>query len=176
MNELYKDEYANTLSHLDYQFAKQHLSLKGLLKPFKDKGEYKIILQEIESHISKLENIAERLINDTRDKLPIKYLPFYLKKRRLSNGSVYLSWKYKKIIIVDGKTSRTEIEGKRLILDALKQNNLSHDDKVFIRQLEVDRLTLNFQMRVCIRIRHLINEMLPKFDELNISTKLNNMS
>lgn len=171
MNEFYKDEYANTLSSADYQFAIQHLSLKGLLKPFKGKGEYETILQEIESHLSRLENIAERLINDTRDKLPIKYLPFYLKKRRLSNGSVYLSWKYKKIVIVNGKTSRTEIEGKRLILDALEQNNLSHEDKNFIRQLEIDRLTLNFQMRVCIRIRHLINEMLPKFDELNIPTK-----
>lgn len=168
MNEFYKDEYANTLSLTDYQFEKQHLSLKGLLKPFKGKSEYEILLQEIEFNLSKLESNAERLINDTKDKLPIKYLPFYLKKRRLTNGSIYLSWKYKKIAIVDGITSRTEIEGKRLILDALKQNNLSYKDKIFIRQLEIDRLTLNFQMRICIRIRHLINEMLPKFDELNI--------
>ena len=171
MTKFYKDDYADSLNNTDYEFVseKQYVSLNGLLKPFKGKEEYEALLSEIEYNLYKLESISERLINDTKDKLPIKYLPFYLKKRRLSNGSIYLSWKYKKIAIVDGKTTRTEIEGKQLILDALKKSNLSYDDKIFIRQLEADRLTLNFQMRICIRIRHLINEMLPKFDELNIT-------
>lgn len=170
MSKFYEEDYADTLSTSDYLFARQHLSLKGLLKPFKGKGEYETILQEIESDLSRLEKIAERLINDTKDKLPIKYLPFYLKKRRLSNGSLYLSWKYKKMTISNGEVKRVEIEGKKLILEALSESNLSNADKRFIKELEIDRLTLNFQMRIAIRTRHLIAEMLPKFDELTIGS------
>ncbi|WP_392562225.1 DUF3158 family protein [Orbus sturtevantii] len=171
MSQIYEEDYADTLSPTDYQFAKQHLTLKGLLKPFKGKGEYETLLQEIEFDISRLELISQRLINDTKNKLPIKYLPFYLKKRRLKNGSVYLSWKYLKTEINNGKTKRIETEGKQLIFDAFTHSNLSDADKQFIRELEIDRLTLNFQMRVAIRTRYLITELLPKFDELDTGYK-----
>ncbi|MCT6866480.1 MAG: DUF3158 family protein [Gilliamella apicola] len=167
MNKFYEEEYATPLSELDYKFLEQNLSLKGLLKPFKGKGELEQPLQEIENTISQLEQISERLIEDNKERLPIKYLPFYLKKRRLKNGSIYLSWKQIKIVIEQGKTKRMEIEGKKLIYDALKHKTLSLKDKNFIREIEKDRLTINFQMRVCIRVRQLIKEMLPKYEELD---------
>ncbi|OCG64094.1 hypothetical protein A9G48_03995 [Gilliamella sp. wkB18] len=167
MNEFYHEEYADTLSPRDYIFVKQKTSLKGLLKPFKGNREYETFMQEIEFNIAQLEKIGLRLINDTKDKLPIKYLPFHLKKRRLQNGAVYLTWKQSKTVIQNGKPKRNEVEGKRLILELLEHSNLSKTEKSFIRELEIDRLTLNIQMTVCVRLRQLFRDTLPKIDELD---------
>lgn len=169
MSQNYQEERASTLTPTDYYFAKQYLSLKGLLKPFKGKGEYEALLNEIVSCVSRLEMLGEKLINDSKDKLPIKYLPFNLSSRKLKNGSVYLTWRHTRTEIIEGKQKRVNIEGKQLILNAIKPGSpLSQDEKKFLIEMENDRLTLNMQMRLCAQLRFSIQDMLPKFDELTI--------
>lgn len=169
MNQHYQENRASTLTPSDYYFVKQYPSLKGLLKPFKGKGEYEALLVDIEHCVTRLEMMGERLINDSKDKLPIKYLPFNLSSRKLKNGSVYLTWRQTKVHIIEGKRKQVNIEGKQLILNAIKpESQLSQAEKTFLVEMENDRLTLNMQMRTCAQLRYLINEMLPKFDELVI--------
>lgn len=168
MSQIYAEDDANTLSPKDYYFVRQSPSLKGLLKPFKGKGEYEALLVEIKICVTRLEMLGEKLINDTKDKLPIKYLPFNLSKRKLKNGSVYLTWRQTRAAIIEGKYKRVNIEGKQLIINAIKSESpLSQNEKTFLIEMENDRLTLNFQMRTCAQLRFLIEDMLPKFDELN---------
>jgi len=172
MSQIYAEDDANTLSPKDYYFVRQYPSLKGLLKPFKGKGEYEALLEEIKICVTRLEMLGEKLINDTKDKLPIKYLPFNLSKRKLKNGSVYLTWRQTRAAIIEGKYKRVNIEGKQLIINAIKSESpLSQNEKTFLIEMENDRLTLNMQMRTCAQLRFLIQDMLPKFDELDTGYK-----
>lgn len=169
MNQLYQEDSASTLTPIDYNFVRQYPSLKGLLKPFKGKGEYEALLAEIENCVTRLEMMGDRLINETKEKLPIKYLPFNLSSRKLKNGSVYLTWRHTRTEIIEGKHKRVSVEGKKLILDAIKSDSpLSQDEKKFLIEMENDRLTLNMQMRMCAQLRFSIQDMLPKFDVLTI--------
>ncbi|WP_334325066.1 DUF3158 family protein [Gilliamella apicola] len=150
----------------DYFIGRCNSSLKGLLKPFKGKEEYALFLDEINITIKHLEKISQRLVDLTKETLPLKYLPVYLRVKKSRGGASLLYWRSSKSLGGEFKTK--ELEGRFVVLNCLNSNKLSFSEKKFIKELEIDRISINNQISIYVRIKNSIKKSMSQLDELMI--------
>lgn len=148
----------------DYFIGRRRSSLKGLLKPFKGSREYALFLNEINITIKHLEKISQRLVDLTKETLPLKYLPVYLRVKKSRGGASLLYWRSSKSL--GGEFRTKELEGRFVILNCLTSNELSLSEKNFIKELEIDRISINNQISIYVRIKNSIKKSLSQVDEI----------
>lgn len=168
MNKMYKESFGRLLDETDYFFGKRHRhrSLKGLYKPFKSKGEYYDLIGEINSSITELECASMRLINTAKETMPIKYLPIFLRGKKNKGGAFLIYWRRSKKLS-NNEVNPDEIEGKQVIYECLHSDKLTDDEKRFIKEFELDRIAINTQLSLLVRMRWMLRDCIKKIEEID---------
>lgn len=123
------------LQPVDFQQLEQAASLKGLLKPFKSKGELDAWAKQCERLRDALLLLAQRLLAQATA-YPFDRLPVLLAQQSTSAGTAFLRWRY-----ADRSAMGVSLWDK-LIADPNTPIPLVHE----LFALEIERIALNMQV------------------------------
>ncbi len=123
------------LEATDFQRLEHAASLKGLLKPFKGKGELESWAKECEQLRDSLLALAQRLLAQGTT-YPFNRLPVLLAQQTTSAGTAFLRWRY-----VD-RSAMGVLLWDKLVTDPRTPTPLVHE----LYALEIERIAINMQV------------------------------
>ncbi len=123
------------LTPADFIALEQAASLKGLLKPFKSKGELEAWASQCERQRDGLTHLAQRLLSQATG-YPLNLLPVVLAQQRTSAGTTFLRWRNADRSAM-GVALWARVVGNSATPSALARELLA---------LEVERVVLNMQI------------------------------
>lgn len=123
------------LEHTDFRRLQQAAFLKGLLKPFKGRGELTLLAHECESTRDELIRLAQRIMTQATAH-PFNLLPVILAVQTTGAGTAFLRWRS-----ADRSVMGVEL-WERLVQHPETPPTLVHE----LFALELQRIALNMQI------------------------------
>lgn len=123
------------LQQTAFQGLQQGASLKGLLKPFKGKGELDQLAALCQAIEGQLRQLAQDVLNQARQR-PFSLLPVRLTEQLTGSGTVFLRWQH-----VQSRRMGVGVWSEMLQTKRINEN-LLHD----LVAIEHQRITLNMQI------------------------------
>ena len=126
--------------------------LKGLLKPFKGKGELSQLVLVCRQLLDSLIQLATHEVLPQAQRYPFSLLPIRMTQQSTSAGTVFLRW---------SRTDRSQMGvglWAELLQDTRTPDSLIHD----LHQLELQRIALNMQISLIYTISRQASECAAK--------------
>lgn len=125
-----------SLEQKDFSGLEHAASLKGLLKPFKGKGELEVWASRCEGLRERLIHLAQHQIIRQTQGYPFSVLPVQLALQTTGAGTAFLRWR---------KPDRSAM-GVALWETMMVSPSVSPDFATDLLQIELQRITLNMQI------------------------------
>lgn len=123
------------LQQTAFQGLQQSASLKGLLKPFKGKGELEQLAELCGVIEGELKQLAQDVLGQARQR-PFSLLPVRLTEQNTGSGTMFLRWQH----------VQSRRMGVGVWSEMLRTTKLSEDLLHDLTALEYQRITLNMQI------------------------------
>ncbi|MFK4136640.1 Putative integrase regulator R protein [Pseudomonas luteola] len=138
-----------------YQALEYGASLKGLLKPFKGKGELDRFVAQCQAMQSQLTKAAMEIIIPNAAKYPFSLLPIRLMHQTSKSGVVFLRWR---------RCDRSKM-GTEVWQEVLQDPRTSFAMASKLHALEQQRILLNMQMSLIHTISRQAAECAKKMEQ-----------
>lgn len=121
----------------DYKMLAYVSSLKGLLKPFKSKGELELLESNARSVREMMEPLMQRLIQSAR-RYPVRQLPLIFTVGPAPSGANFLRW----------RNQQNNKSGTPAFSNLISDPKIPQRARDALLEIERDRIVFNMQMSV----------------------------
>ncbi len=126
-----------SLADEDYKMLAYVSSLKGLLKPFKSKGELELLESNARSVREMMEPLMQRLIQSAR-RYPVRQLPLIFTIGPAPSGANFLRW----------RNQQNNKSGTPAFCNLIGDPKIPQRARDALLEIERDRIVFNMQMSV----------------------------
>lgn len=141
-------------------------SIKGLLKPFKSKGDMQNLLHNLLQAREDLKSIHKKLTRSAQSSFPVKYYPILFRESKSQSGASFLRW----------RNHQNNRDGMPVLIKLFEDENTTDKAKEIFREMEIDRISFNMQMSILSSMIRQVRDCIQKIndiDELYTRTKQN---
>ncbi|EEJ4192972.1 DUF3158 family protein [Salmonella enterica subsp. diarizonae] len=126
-----------SLADEDYKMLAYVSSLKGLLKPFKSKGELELLESNARNVREMMEPLMQRLIQSAR-RYPVRQLPLIFTIGPAPSGANFLRW----------RNQQNNKSGTPAFSNLIGDSKIPQRARDALLEIERDRIVFNMQMSV----------------------------